>query len=354
MAGFQKSVLTDVGRSALMRILTDNGELTFTRIALGDGQLDPLLSTDELAAEERSRTALISERASIPITEKRLSTPEVATIGGVFNNVELEEGFALAEIGVYVSDDDGGEILYAYTNAQDGTRWLSGYNGSVAYQELFRINAYIGDAQDVTFSAPSDAYVTVGAYEDLEAKLQESNVNLTAKVESLTAALKELQRCHIDDLEAELEITNSGTAAGSIFQPGDPVEVSGLVTNPTKYPAHVACSIITGCGVLVSRTVLDIDPEDTREISGTHTCTEEDLAEGLSVRAVLEVSSDPSTADVTEYRDPLVIDLSGDFDQVFRLGEVITGVITLTNTTNQDFSDLTLTVLPPEVEVADA
>lgn len=110
MAAFPKMTLTNAGQALQTKVLA--GEtLTFTRIALGDGQLNgqPIAPL----------TALISQKATVEVDSVRVVNTSTAQVAGFFSNADISTGFWWRETGVFAQDPDVGEILYGYTNAGD-------------------------------------------------------------------------------------------------------------------------------------------------------------------------------------------------------------------------------------------
>ena len=115
MAAFPKMTLTNAGQALQTKVLA-GATLTFTRIALGDGQLNgqPIAPL----------TALISQKATVEVDSVRVVNTSTAQVAGFFSNADISTGFWWRETGVFAQDPDVGEILYGYTNAGDAGDYI--------------------------------------------------------------------------------------------------------------------------------------------------------------------------------------------------------------------------------------
>ena len=115
MAAFPTMTLTNAGQ-ALQTKVQAGAMLTFTRIALGDGQLN--------GQPISPLTALISQKASVEVDSVRVVDNSTAQASGFFSNADITTGFWWRETGLFAQDPDNGEILYGYTNAGDAGDYI--------------------------------------------------------------------------------------------------------------------------------------------------------------------------------------------------------------------------------------
>lgn len=136
-------------------------QLKFTRIAVGDGELNGQNPAD--------LTGLIHEVKSLPITKLRVLTGGKAVIGAVLSNQDIDTGFWWREIGLFAEDPDLGEILYCYGNAGALAEYIPSPGGSEVLEKLIDIVAIIGNAQNVTATIDqSQVYVTQLEFSELK------------------------------------------------------------------------------------------------------------------------------------------------------------------------------------------
>ena len=84
MALFTSQILTRKGEALLAKAMGGR-EMTFTRIALGDGQLS--------GQSPMELEALISQKVSLPIGESYREDNSTWTVGASLDNKDLQVGF---------------------------------------------------------------------------------------------------------------------------------------------------------------------------------------------------------------------------------------------------------------------
>lgn len=150
MAAFPTMTLTNAGQALQTKVLA--GEtLTFTRIALGDGQLNgqPIAPL----------TALISQKATVEVDSVRVVNTSTAQVAGFFSNADISTGFWWRETGVFAQDPDVGEILYGYTNAGDAGDYIPTV-ADTRIEKYIYCSIAVASATTVDITIPSsDTYI---------------------------------------------------------------------------------------------------------------------------------------------------------------------------------------------------
>ena len=150
MAAFPKMTLTNAGQALQTKVLA-GATLTFTRIALGDGQLNgqPIAPL----------TALISQKATVEVDSVRVVNTSTAQVAGFFSNADISTGFWWRETGVFAQDPDVGEILYGYTNAGDAGDYIPTVEDNRIEKYIFT-SISVANATTVNITIPSsDTYI---------------------------------------------------------------------------------------------------------------------------------------------------------------------------------------------------
>ena len=150
MAAFPPMTVTNAGL-ALQAKVQAGATLTFTRIALGDGQLggQPITVLVDM----------ISQKASVPVDSVRVVGANTCRVGGFFSNATLEQGFWGRETGIFATDPDQGEILYGYTNAGDAGDYIPTVQDTRIERNMY-VSIGVAGASDVTITIPSsDSYI---------------------------------------------------------------------------------------------------------------------------------------------------------------------------------------------------
>ena len=150
MAAFPTMTLTNAGQ-ALQTKVQAGATLTFTRIALGDGQLN--------GQPISPLTTLISQKASVEVDSVRVVDNSTAQASGFFSNADITTGFWWRETGLFAQDPDNGEILYGYTNAGDAGDYIPTVEDTRIEKYIF-CSIAVANATTVNITIPqSDTFI---------------------------------------------------------------------------------------------------------------------------------------------------------------------------------------------------
>ncbi len=156
MSAFGGMIQTTKGSNLQAKALT-GVEIHFTRIAIGDGELNSSSITD--------LNALKHEVKSLEI--KKLKTSgEQAIVGTVLSSQDVSTGFYWREIGLFAQDPNEGEILYCYGNAGTSAEYIPAYGGPDVIEKTIDVVSIVGNAQNV--SATINSLLTYATLEDLQ------------------------------------------------------------------------------------------------------------------------------------------------------------------------------------------
>ncbi len=166
MANFNAAVLTAKGIALLAKTQAGQTNIQFTKAASGNGSYEagePLLAAEALKAQKQE----------FPIN--KVSVVNEATVFVKFlitNKLDagnLAEGYYVKEVGIFATDPDEGEILYAIATAvQDQWDYMPAYNGLLPAAITVEFFAEVSNAAEVSICSPG-AYLLV---EDAQAEFQ--------------------------------------------------------------------------------------------------------------------------------------------------------------------------------------
>lgn len=140
MANFGQLILTSVGLQEQYKAQS-GARLKFTRIGMGSGKF---------SGNIMALTDLVTENVSVDITKGYVQN-NAFTVEGFFSNEGLTTGFAWREIGVFVEDQSGKEVLYCYANAGDTYDFIPA-TADERYTKYIRVAIAIGNAANVTIA----------------------------------------------------------------------------------------------------------------------------------------------------------------------------------------------------------
>lgn len=152
MAAFPKMTLTNAGQALQTKVLA-GAQLTFTRIALGDGQLN-----DQPVS---LLTDMIHQTASVEVDTVRVMSASTCQVAGFFSNATISAGFQWRETGLFAQDPDAGEILYGYTNAGGAGDYIPTVQDTRIEKYIY-CSVAVANAPTVNITIPStDTYIPV-------------------------------------------------------------------------------------------------------------------------------------------------------------------------------------------------
>lgn len=103
MANWNGGILTNKGRALAAKVEAGTCKVAFTKMKVGDGSPSSVERLTDLVAPKQ----IISLSAIVPASDG------TCDVSGVLTNATLEKGFYLREMGLFATDPDEGEILYA-------------------------------------------------------------------------------------------------------------------------------------------------------------------------------------------------------------------------------------------------
>lgn len=139
MADWTGAILTNKGRALEAKVTAGKCKLQLTKLKVGDGT----------PSDIESMTDLISPKANIGISSITPSDTGVCDVEGTITNTDLEKGFYMRELGVFATDPDDGEILYAVTTDSHAD-YLQAKGSSTALSVGLHMQVIITNSEDVT------------------------------------------------------------------------------------------------------------------------------------------------------------------------------------------------------------
>lgn len=243
MAQFSNLTLTNKGLALQVKAQT-GAQLTFTRVGFGDGQL-------AYGENILSLTGLKNEKVSSNIASNEVIGDGTSRVRTVLTNTGLIAGFYLREVGVFATDPDEGEILYAYSNAGQYPDFLPAGTGNTIVESTLSLITIIGNATNVNAFIPSGTYITAQDFKEKNAEITshlaektqqitDLETNKASKDEVNTLATEKADKTQVDALEikkADQAFVDSQFAA--IVSGAPKGTYSTLSALQTAYPSGV-------------------------------------------------------------------------------------------------------------------
>lgn len=164
MAEFSKLYLTSRGQSLMAKVIAGQvTNLSFTKVSL----------SSHVYAESalESLTALSDVKQTNSVTRVTITNSTSVKVETAFTNENLAAGYYLRSLGLYATDPDLGEILYAVCVETSGYCYMPAYNGVTVSSAYIQLYTTVGNSDNVSIAVYSGAYATVEDIEALEAEI---------------------------------------------------------------------------------------------------------------------------------------------------------------------------------------
>lgn len=176
MANFNSAVLTAKGINLLAKAQAGQTTIEFTKAVTGNGSY----ATGESLV---GRTALKAQKQSFPISTISVVNESTVYLKFIVSNQQtggnLKAGYYVKEVGIFATDPDEGEILYAIATAvADQWDYLPAYNDLIPSTITMEFYTEVDNASTVYLTAGGGAYVTQEDFEDFAEKHPDDKVYL--------------------------------------------------------------------------------------------------------------------------------------------------------------------------------
>lgn len=194
MAEFNNLKLTYLGSMALLKSQTGS-VLTLSKIGLGSG------TTDQAASEV---TKLVKTEILMPIVDKIVDNDaNHITLIAKMTNEGIEEGFYWRETGLYFQNEDGADVLFAYSCVKNDDKYdyVPAYNDQ-RYVKHVRIANVVSDESTINITEEKGLlYVDILTYEEF-LEMYKKHVENFGK--------------HLEDTENPHEVTAEQVGLGNV------------------------------------------------------------------------------------------------------------------------------------------
>lgn len=172
MSGFGSGLLLTKKGQALLTKAQAGKQLKYTRVGIGDGNLN--------GVDPTTLNKLVLEVKSTQITKLEIQQDK-AVIGFVLSNKDLTTGFYFREIGIFALDPDEGEILYSYVNAGANAEFIPPAGSAEAIEKEINALFIVGNASNVT--AVIDKSLVSVSQKDFENHVANKDVHVSKQLQ---------------------------------------------------------------------------------------------------------------------------------------------------------------------------
>lgn len=184
MANWSGLMLTRKGELLHAKVEINLCKLHLTKIKLGSGVLEDGQQLETL-------TDLIRPQQTVGIGSVTDNKDGTVTIEGIITNADLETGYTVTEMGLFATDPDKGEILYAITRDAHPD-YLPAKGGATIVAQEFNLSIGITNAANVTATIHMGSLATIEHIQKIIKMLQEHNTAPDAHENRFAALMAEL------------------------------------------------------------------------------------------------------------------------------------------------------------------
>ena len=151
------TVVTRKGLQLIAKLVASETALTFTRVAIGTGKVPG-------GYDPGSMTGLNEYKMDGSIASHSASGDEASVVMQI-SSIGVETGFTITEAGLFATDPDEGEILYAYLDMSADPQYMYPENNAISKFIELTLVVKIGEVQSVTAVINPGSLITEEKFE---------------------------------------------------------------------------------------------------------------------------------------------------------------------------------------------
>jgi hypothetical protein len=160
MIQFSQLITTQNGQALIAKMMSGVSGVQFTKVCASN----TVYTMSQLA----SLTALSGIKQTSSISNVQRTNNTAVQVRTAFTNADVSTGYYMRTIGLYATDPNVGEILYAVAIALDDNCYMPPYNGVTQTGAYIELVQTVGNASSVSLSVDSGVYATIGDIQELE------------------------------------------------------------------------------------------------------------------------------------------------------------------------------------------
>lgn len=169
MPNWSGIILTNKGRQLQAKVESGSTSLVLTKLKLGNGTISEGQSLEAL-------NDLVAPKQVVGIATKTVLENGYCKIAATISNNNLAEGYLVKELGVFATDPDEGEILYAITT-DSAPDYMPATGGATVVSQEFAVYIGVTNAASVVAQIDSGALATMGYVEHYVKTIHDNDRN---------------------------------------------------------------------------------------------------------------------------------------------------------------------------------
>lgn len=170
MAEYSKLITTAKGQALVAKVIAGTADdYDFTRIVASD---------DEYEITDLEALTSLTEKQSSVIAEKKIVNTVGVQVKAAFTNASLAEGYYMNTLGLYATDPDEGEILFAVCIETTGNCYMPPYTGVTVSGAIVTMTTVVSNSEDVDITVDPAAVATVDMVDDLDVRVTANEADI--------------------------------------------------------------------------------------------------------------------------------------------------------------------------------
>lgn len=170
MAEYSKLITTAKGQALVAKVIAGTAsDYDFTRIVASD---------DEYEITDLESLTSLTEKQSSTIAEKKVVNSVGVQVKAAFTNASLAEGYYMNILGLYATDPDEGEILFAVCIETTGNCYMPPYTGVTVSGAIVTMTTVVSNSEDVDITVDPAAVATVDMVDDLDVRVTANEADI--------------------------------------------------------------------------------------------------------------------------------------------------------------------------------
>ena len=205
------TVITKKGLILITKLLASDGEMEFSRVAVGTGSAPPETDTPSLQD-------LVSYKMDGVIAEVKPDLEhQQASVRFQVNSINVEESFVVTEAGVYAKDPDEGEILYAYLDMSDDPQMVYDSESAISKFLEMTLVVVVGTVEKITAVINPQSLVSREDFDKEISSLQEGKTNIVVTDVEIPVENREKNTFYLTIKKSGAIIPGSGVIMASPY-----------------------------------------------------------------------------------------------------------------------------------------
>lgn len=167
MVEFSRLITTRKGQALNAKMIAGTGQVSFTKVCTSDTAYE-LNELENLTALDGIRQTSIPSR----ITRTNEIGVKVET---VFSNYDLKTGYYMRTLGLYASDPDEEEILYAVAISVSDQCYMPPNNGITTSAAYINLIYAVGNSDNVSLNVDPGCFATIGDLIEIRKQLNDNS-----------------------------------------------------------------------------------------------------------------------------------------------------------------------------------